>query len=185
METTRPCYLGGWSLGGMIAIKSLPKLAATVRGVLLIATTPRFCVPADPAQGVDPRAITTMCHGLKRKPCEILQSFYQQAAHPFCCDPESNKAMLHAAKGRIGQLTEGLQFLLKTDLHHHPAPGNLPTAIIHGEKDQIVPHRAGEILGERQIPSCFQLVPGIGHDLPLRRPDIIGTTFRRLEEMCK
>ena len=43
LPADRPCFLGGWSLGGMLALESAASLREELSGLLLISTTPHFC----------------------------------------------------------------------------------------------------------------------------------------------
>ena len=43
LPSNRPCFLGGWSLGAIIALQCARELAPGIVGLLLISATLRFC----------------------------------------------------------------------------------------------------------------------------------------------
>ena len=61
--------------------------------------------------------------------------------------------------------------IMRSDLTHKLAQLQLPTLIIWGDQDTIVPWRLGEALAERLTPHRFVTMRGVGHTPMWERPE--------------
>ena len=68
-------YLGGWSLGGLLALQTAAAQPAAWRGLLLVGATARFCRGPDQEWGTPPRYLDRMIRKLDTAPKEVLGRF--------------------------------------------------------------------------------------------------------------
>lgn len=185
LPSSSPCVLGGWSLGGMLALEAAPRLTRELAGVLLISTTPRFCRDETQDWGVPEAAVRAMTAGLRNAPGETLQQFYASSAAPAEPDPLQTARWEQECLRNLEGLRTGLQYLRSTDLRQQVSCGGLPSVLIHGRSDAIIPDQASRTLGAHLRPSRLELTAHAGHDLPLRRPDVVHRGLHSLAGMCE
>ncbi len=179
LDNERPCFLAGWSLGGMLALQHASQLAASVRGLLLISSTPYFCQDVTQSWGVPVSQVRAMRSALRNQPEKTLLNFYQRAAAPFTFEPKGMAPPLD----QLGLLETGLTYLMETDLRGQPCNGGLPTVLIHGRNDAVIPVAGSRTLAIQLMPSRLDLAADVGHDLPLRRPDLLVNGVNSLIKM--
>jgi pimeloyl-[acyl-carrier protein] methyl ester esterase len=146
-------------------------LDAPVAGLVLISTTPRFCVTPDWPHGLRPVDVRLLRRGIETDPAAALQGFYRQCAAPH--DPLSARA---GAADR-SFLAEGLRLLMTWDLRVSMLSLDVPTLVLHGEEDRVIPAPAGRALCRTPAASEWRGFRGIGHDLPRRCPAAVAKTI--------
>lgn len=162
-----PYWLGGWSLGGLLAMKAVLDGVLHPAGLILISSTARFCSGDDYPHGVPRTHLRAMMRGLVRSRESVLASFYDQAGQPVDCDFTTE------------ELSRGLQWLDTLDLRERLHEIEMPVLILHGAEDRIIPVSAAEYLATK-IPSSHLIVhPGAGHALPLKNPEWISPLVER------
>jgi pimeloyl-[acyl-carrier protein] methyl ester esterase len=180
----RPCLLAGWSLGAMLALEAAPALAEALGGVLLISATARFCRDPDQDGGIPEAAVRAMALGLRADPERTLERFYVTTASPAEPDPDDLGRWTTACLADRPGLEAGLAYLRRADLRGRASCGGAPAVLLHGRDDAIIPCDAGRALAARLRPSRIELYEDVGHDLPLRRPDVVVKGLHSLLRMC-
>lgn len=170
LDDQRPCFLGGWSLGGMLALQYADELAPYLQGLLLVSSTPHFCQDVTQSWGVPVSQVRAMRSALRNRPERTLTNFYQLAAIPHAYDPNG----LVQPLDQLDHLEKGLTYLMETDLRGRPCNGGLPTVLLHGRNDAVIPVAGSRTLAIQLMPSRLDLIVDVGHDLPLRRPDVLA-----------
>jgi pimeloyl-[acyl-carrier protein] methyl ester esterase len=170
-QSTDPCVLAGWSLGGMLAIASAGSLASG-SALVLISSTARFCQTPESPYGVPMAQLRAMKLGLRRRPEATLSSFFEQVAKPHQIDPQ---AATRLAKQQIDadsrRLVDGLQYLSDADLADAASATKAATLVLHGRDDQVIAPQASIDLSKRIKGAQLRLCDGVGHDLPIREPE--------------
>lgn len=166
-QCTEPCWLGGWSMGGMIALEAAAQMPRLVKGLILINTTSKFASDDFYVCGVPPFELQSMARRFKKDHRMALRRFYSMVARPFGPDiayvPEWTETMQN-----------GLTYLEKTDLRKTAQKIELPALVLHGQDDAVIPVAGGEYLGKLLKNSKTKTYYGVGHDLPLRKPQVIA-----------
>lgn len=166
-ECTEPCWLGGWSMGGMIALEAAAQMPRLVKGLILIGTTAKFASDDFYVHGVPPFQLQSMARRFKKDHRMALRRFYASVARPFGPDiayvPEWTET-----------LQNGLVYLEKTDLRKVAQQIELPALVLHGQDDAVIPVTGGEFLAKLLKNSKTKTYYGVGHDLPLRKPKVIA-----------
>jgi pimeloyl-ACP methyl ester carboxylesterase len=166
-------HVCGASLGGMIAQHLASSQPARVKTLTLMMTTSGARHLPQPAlrvrrallrrpDGSDPAAV--VAH-LQR-----LLTLIGSPSYPP--DPERLRTRLQATVQRAWRPAGTARQLVAVIADGDRSPLlpriEAPTRIIHGEADPLVPVAAGHDLGARIRAAVVDIVPGMGHDLPLQ-----------------
>jgi pimeloyl-ACP methyl ester carboxylesterase len=166
-------HVCGASLGGMIAQHLASSHPARVKSLTLMMTTSGARHLPQPAlkvrrallrrpDGSDPAAV--VAH-LQR-----LLTLIGSPAYPP--DPERLRARLQATVQRAWRPAGTARQLVAViaDADRSPLLPRItaPTRVIHGQADPLVPVAAGHDLGAKIRAAVVDIVPGMGHDLPLQ-----------------
>ena len=139
--TPRAIWLG-WSLGGLIALRAALDLQKSVRGVVLIASSPRFVVGADWPQGVAPTVFAEFAAGLAHDYRPTIERFLALEA----LGSEQTRVELRELKAHVFErgeparaaLEQGLHILSATDLRAEMPRLIMPGLWIAGRRDRLI-----------------------------------------------
>lgn len=149
------CMLGGWSLGGQIAMELALREPQRVEKLVLIATTPCFAKRADWECGME--------HKLLQLFLENLQVNYNATINRFLTLQMSGdrdagrllsqlrKTFFQRAEPDPAALQKGLVVLQYSDLRNRITAIEQPVLIVHGESD-VITHPAAADWMHRQLP---------------------------------
>lgn len=173
--TTTPVVLGGWSLGGMLALEMARQKALTIDRLLLIATTPRFVSGDDWTCGLPAAQVRALARNLGRRFEATLADFFNLA---FAGEDISGERLREirnftVKRSPLPDPTAALELL--NGFSRQNQLGALPqieqpALVMHGELDQITPLEAGRSLAERLPRGAIVEFPGVGHGPFLSRP---------------
>ncbi|NKB23739.1 MAG: hypothetical protein GKR87_05050 [Kiritimatiellae bacterium] len=165
------CFVLGWSMGGMIAMESATQWPDTIKGLILINSTARFCSDKGYSFGLPGSHVRALRRSIKKDPEDTLIDHFTSVSspHPVHVNILKDKAKQTLETG-VDTLCSGLAYLLKTDLRRTVKSIQQRTLILHGLKDVIVPSEAGTFLSKTIPISTIEYCENIGHDLPMRRP---------------
>ncbi|EGJ49339.1 alpha/beta fold hydrolase [Desulfocurvibacter africanus] len=166
---SEPWLLVGWSLGALLALRAALKLPALLRGLVLVSGTARMC--ADQGYpGADPRALRAMRARLSRDPERVLSDFAGA-----CLAPDGDEALRahyldQARRFSAAELTQGLDALARLNLRAQAATLAVPTLLIHGKRDAIIPVESARALAEQAPGASLEILEHRGHALPFTAP---------------
>ncbi|MDX8408369.1 MAG: alpha/beta fold hydrolase [Mariprofundaceae bacterium] len=186
----QPCILIGWSLGGMLAMQLAHSMPAKLAGLVLVGSTPCFTRKADWQHGCDTATFTAFEQGINAPEKERLRALSRFFALMLHGDALSRQTFNQLARRAVDRhhpasptgLTQGLSLLAEMDLR--PIVGHLavPTLVMHGEQDAIVPLAAGRELASQIAQADWHGFTGCGHAPFLSQPQQFNDT---LEEWCQ
>lgn len=157
----------GWSLGGMLLVQAISSGLIRCQGLVLVSS----CAQMKSANGLLERSLKKMRRDLERNPEEVITHFWNSLK-------EGQERSMTYALGQTS-LAQGLSYLADTDLSSSLGALNMPTTILHGTLDTIVPVELGSELSAGISRSKF--VPVLaGHDLPFSHPEMIASEIRDL-----
>jgi pimeloyl-[acyl-carrier protein] methyl ester esterase len=167
LQLKQPVLLG-WSLGGMVAQAVALRLRDRLAGLVLVSTTPRFVADQDWTHGLPALQLRALRRDLQRNFTRSLGEFFQLMMVDDRLSRQRFREIVRFAAG-AGRLPEerstlaGLDLLQQSDLRMQLASIKLPSLVVHGEADRIIPVGAGRYLAEQIDEAELELFPGAGH----------------------
>jgi len=163
-----PAALAGWSLGGELALRWALDAPQCFSRLLLLSTTPKFVAGDDWAHGLPPIQLKAMGRDLRRNYLLTMNGFFNLQFEGEALSRERHREIVTFAV-RGGNLPEAevaiesLKTLQQSDLRGELSQLTLPTLVLHGSLDKIIPLGAGRFLAEA-IPQARLLeFPTLGH----------------------
>lgn len=153
------CVLVGWSMGGSFALSMAARHPEKVKGLVLLAATPRM-MRDDGWAGMSPRRLAALETGLTLTRGEGFFGLPEGWPCVYRMDTPEN-------------LHRGIEYLEKTDLRADleklAASGrfNADVAVFHSEKDGIVRPENAAYLKKIFPAARVEIVPGAEHALPV------------------
>lgn len=173
-------FVAGWSLGGMIAIETALHWPELFAGLILIASTPKFCLgPAWPT-GTPAGAIRAMLGELKRNPRSVFKTFFENVA-ALSKDAESaiSTRIESASAMNPRELIYGLEYLRDADFSNTIKSLRIPALILHGRRDVIINIEAAHQLKRLLALSRLRVYDDYGHGLPCQNPQQVAEDILR------
>ena len=165
----------GWSLGGLIALRAALDAPQTMRGLILVTTTPRFAAAADWPEAMPPEELQEFAAGLGEDYRETLLRFLSLQVR----GDESARASLRQLRDALfargepatAALAAGLELLRVSDLRPELASVRVPTLVIAGGYDRLTPPGAGRTLAEGIPDARYALIPKSAHAPFISHPE--------------
>jgi pimeloyl-[acyl-carrier protein] methyl ester esterase len=166
------CDLLGWSLGGQLAMEIAARNPDRVRQLVLVATTPCFVRRRGWNAGTPRAMFDEFNWRLAQDPAATLKNFLSRVARDDVNERSvlrklraaaSAAAVSAAAAPDVLTLRVGLDVLRNTDLRNRVAGIHVPTLVIHGTRDRVVPPAAGRWLAKRIPGARFVAMPSTAH----------------------
>lgn len=165
-------HVVGVSMGGMIGQQLAARFPARVRSLCsIMASTGR----RRPATTPRPEALMT----LLRPPASTREEFiagtvriFETIGSPrFPPDPERIRERAARSYDRcfypIGTARQLMAVLASGNRTRHLRSIDVPTVVIHGREDKLVPPQAGRDVAGAISGARLELIEGMGHDLPM------------------
>lgn len=177
LDLPHPVLLG-WSLGGMVAQLIAARDSSRLAGLVLISSSPCFIAGTDWAHGLPPLQLRALRRDLQRSCPKALGKFFRLMFSPDELPAERYRRIVRFAAGpeRLpdpASVAAGLKILQQTDLRNQLSAISVPSLVIHGMADRIIPLDAGRFLGEQLVAAEFHALPDVGHAPFLSRPDAV------------
>jgi pimeloyl-[acyl-carrier protein] methyl ester esterase len=152
--------LVGWSMGGMVALQTAALSNGNVRGLVLVSTTPKFVSAPDYPHGLPPVLLKNLRKRIKTHGTKVFHDlvFKGRKAAGFIETP-------------VEEAEKELAELERIDLRELLPTIEVPTLIIHGEKDEICPPGAARYMNEQIPDSSLVMMPEVGHAPMLEAPE--------------
>lgn len=172
----------GWSLGAQVALRLALSRKVSVSALVLIGATPRFVAAEDWPRGMPPARFEAFSAQAAANPAATIHRFVALASlgspKPKALAQQLDDLLGQRPAARTLALKAGLEILRDADLRPEIAGLGVPTWVIHGEGDAIVPVAAGRWLAET-IPGAQFNPLAAGHALFLDHTDAITRTIRQ------
>lgn len=167
----------GWSMGGIVALETAREYPGLFQRLVIISGTARFSAGNDEPSGVNASVLRAMARGLRRTPDNVLAAYYDQVHAPQSGPVAAPRAQDIALLDR-DELNEGLKYLQQVDVRNGLDKQTVPTLVVHGREDRIVPWQAGEWLSRTLAVSHWRCYENYGHALPIQAPLLLAADIR-------
>lgn len=160
----------GWSLGSLVALDIASDKSLSIENLFLIGSTSCFVEHKEYGctAGWNKRIIERMKSQLYRHPEQTLHKFYNSMFSIQEKQKNYDMRFLEIAEDStenlsIDSLITGLNYLIQKDLRSVLPDINIPTLLIHGEKDSICPLYAGLYIKNMIPNSRIEIIKNGGH----------------------
>jgi pimeloyl-[acyl-carrier protein] methyl ester esterase len=170
--------LVGWSLGSLVALAAVPRVRRRLAGVVLVAGTPRFTACEGWPHGLPREHVQVLAARMRRDPARALARFDASMFAEGELD-DAGRRRVEALRAGIPlpdpvAAQAGLDVLAGEDLRPALAALDLPTVLVHGERDAICPVGAARAMATAIPGATLRVLPGVGHAPFLSRPGVLA-----------
>ena len=161
------CTLCGWSLGGLLALQAAALAPQRIARLVLCGATPAFMQREGWPQAQTPALLDGFAAALASDAAATLQRFIALLNQGDRATRANARTLARglAADGPAdgATLSRGLDWLRDVDLRAEVATIALPTLIIHGENDPLMPLSAACWLADALSQSRLEIFGGAAH----------------------
>ena len=169
------CIVGGWSLGGQIAMELALREPERVKQLILISTTPCFAKRDDWKWGMEHKLLQLFLENLKLNYATTINRFLTLQ---MSGDRDASKILLQLRKHFFQRaepdsdaLLKGLRILQESDLRDRMGAIKQPVLLLHGENDVITHPAAAGWMHQQLSQSQRVLFSHCGHAPFLSYPE--------------
>lgn len=183
---TPPAPWLGWSLGGLVALHAAQSFPANVRGLLMLAASPRFVRSPDWPQGMDDAVFAGFARDLGNDYRAAIDRFLMleaQGSEHLREEIRLLRAIVFAhGEPTPDALTRGLALLRESDLRGELPRLPMPSVWLAGRRDRLVSPAAMQAAAAMAPASTFIEIAGAGHAPFLTHADPVA---QAIIEFCK
>ncbi len=164
----------GWSLGGIAAIDFYFNHKESVKALVLVSSFPKFLKSEDYKEGLSPALLRNLEKKLDVNIHSGLKFFYELVF------PDKNMHHLFRGMPTPGRdnIFSQIHQLRTIDIRSRLSEIEVPTLLIHGDCDQIVPLKSAEYMRQNIISSELYIFEGVGHAPFLERAKYFNSCLR-------
>lgn len=179
------CIVCGWSLGSMLALHAASLSPQRFKKLILIGSTPSFAQRDDWPCAKPPALLKTFSDAMTNAPTGTLQRFIvllnQGDTQARLFGRTLTNQLLTSNLPDTASLLTGLDWLRHVDLRTQIAAITLPTLLLHGENDPLMPLTAAQWL-QVELPNAqLEVIAGAAHAAFLNAPDDFA---KRISDFC-
>ncbi|MDR1849688.1 MAG: alpha/beta fold hydrolase [Zoogloeaceae bacterium] len=157
------CHLGGWSLGGILAMAAAIAAPERILSLFLLATTPCYICREGWKLGRPPTELQAFMTIIKQEGMAILPRFVGNFCRGDVVPEAAAEVRRNATPMPEAVLNNGLHWLYEADLRAEVAQISCPVTILHGENDPMVPVEVAHWLAEHIPLARLIVLPGRAH----------------------
>ncbi|MZQ84758.1 alpha/beta fold hydrolase [Paenibacillus sp. 5J-6] len=177
-EIHKPLFIGGWSLGGLLALRLAAQGKAN--GLLLFAATAQFVRSKSEAHLGQPDAyVRQMIKGAAQDALAVESKFRQMLWTETERETGIAEGLPPIGSWTVPALTAGLQILRKVEVSAVRSEIMCPVLLFHGREDRICPYEGAEELAAGLPYAKLHAIPDCGHVPFVGREEEIAAEMRR------
>lgn len=177
--------LCGWSLGGLVAQRIAARRLASIRGLVLMATTPCFTQRSDWIHGVDRATLERFGADLHEDAARTLTRFVRlntfETRQARSAIRSVERSLLDRPLASDQALDAGLEMLRAADLRGDAARIATPALVVHGARDRIAIAGAARWLAENLPDGTLLELPDSAHLPFVSDRDAVLHAIRRFD----
>ncbi len=175
-QFTEPLAVCGWSLGGQVALRWAQREPQKIERLILVASTPRFVQAEDWPHALSVEILEGFADSLQRSYQQTLKRFLSLQMRGSDNERETlahlRDVLFSRGEPDLSALQFGLDTLRDTDLRRALPEVMLPTLVIAGERDTLMPHGAAEYLASQLPNGRLVTIKGAAHAPFLSHPEM-------------
>ena len=167
--------LCGWSLGALLALEMASQRPERIGGLVLVGASPSFVQQDDWPHAQPPTLLDGFAAAVRNHPAQTLQRFVallnQGDTRARANTRAQQQALAASPTPDTDSLIQGLDWLRKTELRQKVATITIPTLLIHGESDPLMPLSAARWLADHLPQARLEVFHGAAHAPFLNSPE--------------
>ncbi len=176
----QPAVLVGWSLGGILAMEIACHRLKRLKALVLISSTPSFRMRDGWEYGCSKHIFSAFEQAAITQSTRVMSRFFALTLHGDGLSRSTYNNLARQAVNRqtpvtMAGITTGLELLSTIDLRDQLHTLSLPTLIVHGTQDAIVPFAASRALAKALPNNQLQTFETCGHAPFLTQPEAFNT----------
>ena len=168
------CIVCGWSLGSMLALHAARLSPQHFWKLILVGGTPSFAQRDDWPHAKPPALLDSFAEAVAKAPAGTLQRFIvllnQGDVQARLFGRSLTQQLMISQLPDTATLMTGLDWLRNVDLRAEVAAIALPTLLLHGEHDPLMPLAAAQWLADTLPDAQLQVITGAAHAAFLNDP---------------
>jgi pimeloyl-[acyl-carrier protein] methyl ester esterase len=177
-----PALWLGWSLGGLFALEAAVRAPDRVRGLIMVAASPRFVLAPDWPHAVAPSVFEQFGNDLARDYRATIDRFVALEVHGDAHAREEIRWVRERLSERPPPdpriLVDGLAILADTDLRDELPRLAVPNLWIAGQRDRLMPWQALQTAAALAPGGQFQRIDRAGHAPFLSQPEVVAAAIQ-------
>ena len=172
----------GWSLGGMLALAAAARHPGRFGGLALVGSTTRFVQDDGWPAAQPPELLDTFRRAIAGDARSTLTRFvmlFNQGDTRGRAIARALTPLLADGLPATATLLRGLGWLADADLRDLLAGLRLPTLLLHGDQDPLMPYAAAEALAARIPGARLEGFAGCAHAPFISAPERFAALLRR------
>jgi pimeloyl-[acyl-carrier protein] methyl ester esterase len=172
-------WLGGWSLGGMLAAELAARRGARCRGLITLASNLRFVAGPCWPTAMQVETFAAFRQGCAADTGATLKRFSLLCAQGAAQPRELSRQLLAAApQTPSAELLAGLDVLAALDTQVAVQAFNGPQLHLFAGQDALVPAAASQALRTAHAQSDVRLIEHVSHAFPLEHPQVVAAVIQ-------
>ena len=159
---SKPVILVGWSLGAFISLSAAIQLPSKISGLFLLSPTAKM-IADEGYTGASLIDIKAMKLLVKKSADKLANNFFSMCLWPEKDNVLKKNLIKKYFKIEKDFLTQGLNYLMETDIRNNLKLINQPVKIIHGDSDKIINISNGFFLNKHLRNSSITVCENKGH----------------------
>ena len=177
-QVSEPAVYLGWSMGGLIALELAKKHPSKVKKLILLTSTPCFAKKENWSYAMDRSVLENFVSAYNKEPELTLDKFSYLASEGNINSRNWIRELKKlSSKVDPVALEQGLQILLNTDLREGLKDLQIPTMMIFGEKDSLVPVGVEKEIRLLNEAISTKIINGSGHTPFLTDTKLVAETI--------
>ena len=169
------CIVCGWSLGSLLAMQAASIAPQHFKKLILIGSTPSFAQREDWPHAKPQALLDSFSEAVAKAPTGTLQRFIvllnQGDVQARLFGRTLTQQLMISHLPDTATLMTGLDWLRNVDLRPQTASITMPTLLLHGEHDPLMPLAAAQWLQKTLANAQLQVINGAAHAAFLSDPD--------------
>jgi pimeloyl-[acyl-carrier protein] methyl ester esterase len=183
-EQVRPgSWLGGWSLGGMLAVALAARPALGCQGLVTLASNVRFVARDDWMQAMSPAVFEAFHADCREQPETLLRRFALLCSQGAVNPRGLSRLLLVDARPASAGLLAALDALAALDMRAYLSAYRGPRVHIFAERDALVPASAATEMAKISEAESVVLVGEASHALVVEQAQTLAALIAsRMEQ---
>ena len=170
----------GWSMGGMLALALAQRLGERMSALGLVSTSAGGFLDAKNPNAIEKKQAEEMRSGVTKDFREFARGFAARLFKDGTAAPLYGWAVREIQKTPPHVAAACLEAMLGFDVRKQLAKLSVPTTVLHGRHDELLPLAHGEYLAKHIKGAKLRVFEGSGHSPHLEEPEAFNAALAEM-----